>query len=49
MKRKRWMKMPDQIPAVEAYGRFSHVPTDADRAIEAGTSSATAGALGLRS
>ena len=35
------------VPVVETYGRFSHLPTADDYAIE-GTSADTAGALGLR-
>jgi len=35
------------VPVVETYGRFSHIPTAEDYAIE-GTSDDTAGALGLR-
>jgi alkanesulfonate monooxygenase SsuD/methylene tetrahydromethanopterin reductase-like flavin-dependent oxidoreductase (luciferase family) len=45
--RKQYMAMPDEIPAVVPYGRFSHMPTAEDIAIETGTSQATAGALGL--
>jgi len=45
--RKRHLPVPDEIPVVEPYGRFSHFPTKADYALE-GTSEATAGALGLR-
>ncbi len=44
--RKKRLPMPDEIPVVEPYGRFSHFPTKEDYALE-GTSSATAGALGL--
>jgi alkanesulfonate monooxygenase SsuD/methylene tetrahydromethanopterin reductase-like flavin-dependent oxidoreductase (luciferase family) len=45
--RKVHLPMPAEIPVVETYGRFSHLPTAEDYAIE-GTSAATAGALGLR-
>lgn len=50
--RKRYLPEPDEVPTVSAYGHFSHIPTDEDRAIEAGlagagTSADTAGALGL--
>src|SRR4051794_36132202 len=45
--RKPWMQPLEEVPAVEAYGHFSHLPTAEDYAIEA-TSSDTAGALGLR-
>jgi alkanesulfonate monooxygenase SsuD/methylene tetrahydromethanopterin reductase-like flavin-dependent oxidoreductase (luciferase family) len=37
----------DEIPEVHAYGRFSHMPTSDDVAIEQGTSDETAGALGV--
>jgi len=43
--RKQYMPMPDEIPFVAAYGHFSHLPTDADRAIE--TSKDTTGSLGV--
>jgi hypothetical protein len=46
--RKIHLPMPAEIPAVDTYGRFSHLPTADDYAIE-GTSAATAGALELRS
>lgn len=49
MARKQYLPMPTEIPAVEPYGRFSHFPTKDDYALEAGTSDATAGALGLTS
>lgn len=49
MARKEYLTMPAEIPAVEPYGRFSHFPTKDDYALEAGTSDATAGALGLTS
>ncbi len=46
--RKQRMPMPEEIPAVVAYGHFSHVPTAADLAIDNGPSDATIGALGVR-
>jgi alkanesulfonate monooxygenase SsuD/methylene tetrahydromethanopterin reductase-like flavin-dependent oxidoreductase (luciferase family) len=46
--RKQYLAMPDEIPLVEAYGRFSHLPTADDYELE-GTSAATVGALGLPS
>jgi hypothetical protein len=45
--RKERLPMPVEIPSVQAYGHFSHLPTAEDYAIE-GTSAATRGALGLR-
>jgi hypothetical protein len=45
--RKERLPMPAEIPSVQAYGHFSHLPTAEDYAIE-GTSTDTAGALGLR-
>jgi len=46
--RKTPMPMPDEIPAVVPYGRFSHFPTDEDRAIEAAAAASdTLGALGV--
>jgi hypothetical protein len=45
--RKVPLPMPVEIPVVETYGRFSHIPTAEDYAVE-GTSDDTAGALGLR-
>ena len=40
--------MPDEVPAVVPYGRFSHFPTDEDRAIEAAAAASdTLGALGV--
>jgi alkanesulfonate monooxygenase SsuD/methylene tetrahydromethanopterin reductase-like flavin-dependent oxidoreductase (luciferase family) len=45
--RKRHLPVPDEIPVVEPYGRFSHFPTAQDHALERGTSAATTGALGL--
>jgi len=47
MARKQYLAMPEEIPVVEAYGHFSHLPTAEDYAVEAGTSAATVGALGL--
>ena len=46
MARKTYLPMPDDVPSVPAYGHFSHLPTDADRALEH-TSDETKGALGL--
>jgi hypothetical protein len=45
--RKVHLSMPDEIPVVDTYGRFSHFPTADDYAIE-GTSAATLGALGVQ-
>jgi alkanesulfonate monooxygenase SsuD/methylene tetrahydromethanopterin reductase-like flavin-dependent oxidoreductase (luciferase family) len=46
--RKAYLPMPDEIPAVVPYGRFSHFPTDEDRAIEAAAAASdTLGALGV--
>ena len=45
--RKRHLPAAEDIPLVEAYGRFSHFPSDEDRAIEAAASSDTLGALGV--
>ena len=45
--RKTYLPMPDEVHAVSAYGRFSHFPTDEDRAIEAAAASDTLGALGV--
>ena len=48
--RKTYLAAPDEIPVVEPYGRFSHFPTAADRAVEeraGGASADTIGALGL--
>ncbi len=45
--RKVRLPMPEEVPTVEPYGRFSHFPTDEDRAIEAGTTDDTVGALGV--
>jgi alkanesulfonate monooxygenase SsuD/methylene tetrahydromethanopterin reductase-like flavin-dependent oxidoreductase (luciferase family) len=45
--RKVRLPVPSEIPVVETYGRFSHLPTAEDYAIE-GTSDDTAGALGIR-
>ena len=36
-----------EVPVVEPYGRFSHIPTEDDYAIEASASD-TVGALGAR-
>jgi len=47
MARKQYLAMPEEVPVVEAYGHFSHLPTAEDYAVEAGTSAATVGALGL--
>lgn len=44
--RKKHLPTPDEIPAVNAYGYFSHFPSAADVALE--TSAETSGALGLR-
>jgi alkanesulfonate monooxygenase SsuD/methylene tetrahydromethanopterin reductase-like flavin-dependent oxidoreductase (luciferase family) len=44
--RKTRLALPAEIPAVQAYGHFSHLPTAEDYAIE-GTSTETAGALGI--
>ncbi|WP_439813633.1 LLM class flavin-dependent oxidoreductase [Zavarzinia sp. CC-PAN008] len=47
--RKKHLPMPAELPVVEPYGRFSHFATEKDHELErSGTSSATAGALGLR-
>jgi alkanesulfonate monooxygenase SsuD/methylene tetrahydromethanopterin reductase-like flavin-dependent oxidoreductase (luciferase family) len=49
--RKPWMPPLTEVPAVEAYGHFSHLPTAEDYEVErasAGTSTDTAGALGIR-
>jgi alkanesulfonate monooxygenase SsuD/methylene tetrahydromethanopterin reductase-like flavin-dependent oxidoreductase (luciferase family) len=43
--RKQRLPMPAEIPRVPAYGRFSHMPTAEDIALE--TSAETTGALGL--
>ena len=45
--RKVRMEMPAEIPLVEPYHRFSHLPTADDYALE-GTTDSTIGALGLR-
>ena len=47
LSRKHYLAMPDEIPLVEAYGRFSHLPTAEDYELE-GTSASTVGALGLQ-
>jgi hypothetical protein len=44
--RKVHLHRPAEVPAVEAYGYFSHFPTADDYAVEA-TASDTAGALGI--
>jgi hypothetical protein len=46
--RKSYLPMPAEVPAVVPYGRFSHFPTDEDRAIEAAAAASdTLGALGV--
>lgn len=48
MARKQFLPMPDDIPAVRAYGHFSHLPTAEDIALEQSTSQDTLGALHVR-
>jgi alkanesulfonate monooxygenase SsuD/methylene tetrahydromethanopterin reductase-like flavin-dependent oxidoreductase (luciferase family) len=47
LSRKQRMHELDEVPVVNAYGHFSHVPTAEDLALEEGTSEETKGALGL--
>jgi alkanesulfonate monooxygenase SsuD/methylene tetrahydromethanopterin reductase-like flavin-dependent oxidoreductase (luciferase family) len=47
LSRKQRMQDLDDVPVVNAYGHFSHVPTAEDLALEEGSSEETKGALGL--